>query len=87
MILLLSRFENNIILLFVISFFTLTFWEYVVGIFLEKAFNTLHLSVRAYEKILKIARTIADLDEKENIEYKHIAEAIQYRSLDKKYDN
>ena len=33
MILLLSRFENNIILLFVISFFTLTFWEYVVGIF------------------------------------------------------
>ena len=40
MILLLSRFENNIILLFVISFFTLTFWEYVVGIFLEKAFNT-----------------------------------------------
>ena len=40
MILLLSRFENDIILLFVISFFTLTFWEYVVGIFLEKAFNT-----------------------------------------------
>lgn len=40
MIFLLSRFENNIILLFIVSFFTLTFWEYVVGIFLEKIFHT-----------------------------------------------
>ena len=40
MILLLSRFKNNIILLFLVSFFVLTFWEYIVGYFLEKAFHT-----------------------------------------------
>jgi magnesium chelatase family protein len=52
---------------------------------LEMAVRKMGLSARAHDRILKVARTVADLDESPNVSAKHLAEAVQYRSLDRNY--
>jgi magnesium chelatase family protein len=52
---------------------------------LKHALTDLNLSARAYHRVLKVARTIADLAESENVMLEHVSEAIQYRSLDRQF--
>ncbi|MFZ2937378.1 MAG: magnesium chelatase, partial [Candidatus Omnitrophota bacterium] len=51
----------------------------------KMAMTELNFSARAYDKILKISRTVADIENSENIKTGHLSEAIQYRSLDRDF--
>ena len=55
--------------------------------FFKRLYQTMGLSARAYSKILKVARTIADMDGSGDIAHEHLCEAIGYRSLEEKYWN
>ena len=55
------------------------------NVLLNAAVNSMHLSMRAYNRILKVSRTIADLEGSDTISSAHVAEAVQYRELDQKY--
>lgn len=52
---------------------------------MKQAFTALGLTARTYHKVIKVARTIADLDEEERIMVRHLKEAFSYRTIDKKY--
>ncbi len=54
---------------------------------LDLAYEKMKFSMRSYHKILKVARTIADLEQKDMIESNHISEALNYKTIDKKYWN
>ena len=57
------------------------------ALFLENALNKLGLSVRAYHRILKVSRTIADLNGEKEIQQPHLAEALGYRAMDRLFRN
>jgi magnesium chelatase family protein len=52
---------------------------------LEMAVRRMGLSARAHDRVLRVARTVADLDQSPAVTAKHLAEAVQYRSLDRNY--
>ena len=52
---------------------------------MEHMYEALNLTARSYHKILKVARTIADMEQSEGIELRHLNEAVCYRSIDKKF--
>ena len=53
--------------------------------YMESIYEKLQMTGRTYHKIIRVARTIADLDASENIKLRHLSEAVCYRSLDNKY--